>query len=395
MAVSNKKYLFGIPVALFAVLIIFRHFVPESVNWDVSFSAHKKIPYGCSVINGLLRELFPGQEIFHNTASFYMTLDHYNKSRKNLIIITENFNPDDLDLDAMLEFVGRGNNLFLSSFSFPSKLCDTVGFETHHSVIDTSFLKKVKESLNLNYLPPGSNSIHFYNKRFPDQYFDSIVSGITILGTDRLLRPDFIATGFGRGKIYIHCQPMAFTNYHILYGNYQYACAALSVLPVANTIWDQYYKSDRFINMSPVRFILSNQSLKIAWYIIIFIIIIYFIFGSRRKQRPIPVIKPPENTSLGFIKSIAGLYFKSQNHADIAKKKVMYLREFLRTKYGYKITEASPENILILTEKSGAEPETVDEMLRRAVYVEKSLDIYADELVRINHLIESFYQNCK
>jgi hypothetical protein len=188
---------------------------------------------------------------------------------------------------------------------------------------------------------------------------------------------------------------MAFTNYHILYGNYKYACAALSVLPIKNTIWDQYYKSDRFVNMSPVRFILSNQSLRVAWYIIIFTILIYFIFGSRRKQRPIPVIKPPENISLEFIKSIARLYFKGQNHADIAKKKVMYLREYLRNKYGYKVTEASAENIRILTEKSGADFETVDEMLRRAVYVENSLDIYRNELVRINQLIESFYQNCK
>ncbi|HLO60020.1 MAG TPA: DUF4350 domain-containing protein [Bacteroidales bacterium] len=391
----KKKHIVFIPVLLFAMLIVIKHMQPEQVDWSVSFSGYKKIPYGCSVTRLLLKDIFTGSSIDENNSSFFISLKKSGDNKRNLVVVTTDFYPDSLDLQALLHFVSKGNNVFMSAFSFSEELCDTLGIKDNETTLDTSVLKKYPEKLHLAYYADDS-AFHF-SRRMSEHYFMNIDSAdhVIVLGTDRFERPDYIMTEFGKGKIFMHCEPLALTNYHILYSNHQYAAAVLSAMPVLPVIWDQFYKPDRVIDASPMRYILSEKSLRSAWYLITFTILVYLIFGAKRRQHAIEIIDPPQNSSLEFIKSIGKLYYKGQNHIDIAKKKVIYLREFLRNRYGFRSIDFSEENIKSLAEKTGAGIDLIDEMLRRAAYTEKSLDLNAEELIRINFLIEEFYKKCK
>src|SRR5512145_1546481 len=113
MPVMNKKHVLIILI-LFAALIVLRHLAPKPQNWELSFSGYKKSPYGCKVTKDLLHVIFPNKDIHINTGSYYITLQD-SVSQSNLIIISDHFNPDDLDLNALLDFVAQGNNLFISS----------------------------------------------------------------------------------------------------------------------------------------------------------------------------------------------------------------------------------------------------------------------------------------
>jgi hypothetical protein len=61
------------------------------------------------------------------------------------------------------------------------------------------------------------------------------------------------------------------------------------------------------------------------------------IFTAKRKQKIIPVIKPPANKMLAFVRSIAGLYLLKNNNADLILKKQIYWGEELKRKYGIDI----------------------------------------------------------
>jgi hypothetical protein len=61
------------------------------------------------------------------------------------------------------------------------------------------------------------------------------------------------------------------------------------------------------------------------------------IFTAKRKQKIIPVINPPANKMLDFVRSIAGLYLQKNNNADILLKKQIYWGEELKRKYGIDI----------------------------------------------------------
>jgi hypothetical protein len=392
--VKNKKYLVIILV-LFVLLIVVKHYMPKPVNWDLSFNGYKKIPYGCSVMKDLLPIIFPGNGISVNDKSFYLTLDS-TFTGHNLLIINSAFNPDNLDLETLLDFVSHGNTVFISSLSFSERFSDTLGFKTENRYFDTVFFKKkVEEKLHLR-LPEGKNSEFLFITGMPDHFFvqyDTLNS--KALGTDHSGKTDFIVQNFGNGKIYLHCKPLALTNFHILYSNYQYACSALSMLPVAPTIWDQYYKSDRFINNSPVRYILSNSALRSAYYVILCTLLIYLVFGSRRKQRPIPVVQALQNTSLDFIRSVGKLYYKTFNHADLAKKKLIYYNEFLRTKYNLKSPFNTPEELAIASKKTGVEMEIIERLSKRYHNIDRIWDYDEKDLMTLHQLLENFYKNCK
>jgi|WetSurMetagenome_2_1015567.scaffolds.fasta_scaffold00097_28 hypothetical protein len=393
MAKRNKIFLAAILV-LFTALIVIRHFAPKPVDWRLNFSGNRRSPYGCSVAKELLPVLFPGKEISVNTANFYLTLRQDTIDKKNLIIINDEFNPDDLDLTALLAFAARGNSVFISSLSFTGRLCDTLKFKTNMPAIDTSMLKRVKEELRLSYSATAPDSVFFYKKMMPDSRFESYDTLNTVtLGRDKSGNVNFILTRFGKGEIFIHCQPLAFTNFHLLYGNYRYGFTALSHLPVENTIWDQYYKPEKIIDLSPVRYILSQPALKAAYFMLVFTIIVYMIFGSKRMQRIIPVIGPEINTSLDFVTTVGKLYYRSRNHSDLARKKLIYFKEFIRNRYF--IQAINSEKIITLSQKSGVEEEKIRHLITIAGNISGKTQITRQELAELHQSLEDFYKNCK
>jgi hypothetical protein len=117
MTRSKQLYLLGI-IILFAALIALNYNSPKPVNWSETYNVNDKEPYGCYILNDLLPTIFPKQKVDYNQEGFYLSLDSSSVDRKNLIVITTNFNPDQLDLDVLLKYVSKGNNLFVSSYRF-------------------------------------------------------------------------------------------------------------------------------------------------------------------------------------------------------------------------------------------------------------------------------------
>jgi len=214
------------------------------------------------------------------------------------------------------------------------------------------------------------------------------------LGTNKIGDPNFMAVPFNEGMVYLHCQPLAFTNYHILYGNKDYVRNVLSYLPVTNTIWDEYYKPFANHEISPVRYILKESPLKFAYLFTLVMILIYMIFGSKRKQRYIKIITPLHNESLQFIKNVGQLYFKSKNHADLAKKKIIYFKEFLRNRYNISQIPIDERGIGKMAYKSGVDEGLVKSIVGKIKYMEIQSYIHQDLLIELHKKIEEFKKNC-
>lgn len=393
MRLRNSKNLIVV-FALFACLIVLKHFIPQEADWSLSFSGFEKKPFGCIITREMLKEVFPGKNIDIQSASLYMTLKNPGEKR-NLIIICDEFSPDLYDCQSLLRFIEAGNNVFISAMSYKGIFSDTLKFKTDFSLFDTSLLKRTREVLHLSYYKP-SDSGFVFKRYMPDHFFTAYDTAVTsILGTDENNNTNFIMNRFGRGQIYLHCQPFAFTNYHMLYGNHEYANAALWLLPLENTIWDQYYKPDRVVNTSFMRYILGNAPLQWGYYVALITLLFLFIFGSKRIQRIIPVIKPLQNSSLNFIKTVGGLYFKSQNHADLAKKKVAFFHEHLVMKYRLKQPFLMPSQIKFLSLKTSIEEIKLLELLTYSDEIARKSYITREELFHIHTIIEEFYKISK
>ena len=393
---SKNKYIFlSLTVALFIVLISLKHYSPKPVDWKPNFEEYSKSPYGCFVLNDMMKTVFPSQNIKFNNTGFFVSLDSNYTNRQNLIVITSEFEPDLYDTKALLNYAAKGNNVFISSTNFGRLFLDTLELKIKSPVIDTSAFKMGDEVLYLENATLKNDSVFHFNRKMPVVNISSYNSKkSTLLGTNRYHKPNFISIEHGLGKIYLHTQPMVFTNYHLLYGNIKYASIVLSYLPVQETIWDNYYKPGRIINTSPMRYILSQPPLQTAYYILLLSLIIYMILESKRRQRIIPVIKPPENHSLQFVKTIGNLYYRQHNNTDLAKKKIIFFKEFLRERYYITSILASNENINHLASKSGLPVKQIKKLLESAQYFETANSITDGGLIELNYRIELFYEQC-
>ena len=136
-------------------------------------------------------------------------------------------------------------------------------------------------------------------------------------------QPNFVKINFGEnnGAFYIHTNPFAFTNYHLLDTKEDYAATVLSFLPKQQVIWDNYYKSGRKIISSPLHYILTSPALKWAFYTSVFTLLLFVIFRGKRTQRIIPVVEPLENSTVEFTQTIGELYYQSGDYTNIISKK--------------------------------------------------------------------------
>ena len=157
-------------------------------------------------------------------------------------------------------------------------------------------------------------------------------------------------------------------------------------------VWTEYYQLGRQESGSPLRFVLSNESLKWAYYIMLFTLLFFVFFEMKRKQRIIPIVKPPENTTLEFAETVGNLYFNHGDHLNLALKKILFFKEQLRSKY-YMQTGVLDEGFYLeLSNKTGKELKAVKSLFQHIEEVEAKKQISKTELFNLSEELDEFFK---
>lgn len=389
---GDRKYIVILSLVFLAFILI-EYYQPQPVDWRPSFSKSDKIPYGDYIIYDFLPDIFPGKNVSVTTMPAYNSLPDSDSVESNYVIINEQFYPDSLDIKKLLGYVASGNNVFITAKDFSDPFSDSLKVKTS---VDFSIDYNAKDSLSLNFEQDAYKSPDDfkYRKGTVDYYFINYdTAHTTVLGKNSKNEPDYIRIKHGAGSFYISTVPYAFTNYNALKGkNAGYISRALSYLPVANVLWDEYYKVNKSEAGTPLRFILSNAALMRAYYILIFGLILYVIFEGKRKQRVIPVIKPLQNTSLEFVETIGMLYYQKGTNLAIAKKKIQFFLDVIRSKYNIGTSAMNEEFYDSLSQITGVALPEIKNLFTFIVGVNYSESIDDAELFKLNNMIEDFYQ---
>lgn len=394
---KSNRILTGILIGGLLVLIVVIAITPRPVDWSLSFSRRHDTPMGTRLVYRMLPQLFPNQDIIVSHSRLIDFLREATPINSNFIFINESLEFDQSETERLLEIVSAGNNIFLATSAVSEEMADTLNLGILKS--STPILSK------------GSDSIgyHFTNRRLKSAYgywyrkaatsnritsYDTLRT--TVLGHDHLGNTNFIRMAFGNGFLYLNSNPIAFTNYHLLSGsNSEYIFKSLSYLPVTSTVWDENYKIGTPLIDSEMTFVLSRPALRMAWYVLFVGILLVFIFQGKRRQRIIPIVSKPVNTSLSFIETIGRLYFSRQNHHDIASKRFVYFLEYLRSHYY--LDTSIPESRLIeeAARKSGVPERAIAAIFKMAGNLERVNKISQEDLQQFNRQIDFFYRNCR
>ncbi len=387
-------------VALVITLALF--FGPtfyKTVDWEESFNEESTKPYGVSIFYKELPNLFKNKTIktvYHQPDSYLNAQTDSlgnNIAQGNFLIIG---NSDYLEynaISALLDFVHKGNTLFISDYWFPETITDTLD-------IDISFAKNPNDSLSYLSFKNTKLKPTLIDKNEGDNYFSHLNSAThTVLGYSKTdsTRINFIKTPFGKGTILLHTEPKVFTNYNLLKDNrYQYTEGVISYLPDANVYFNSYSKIQSYNNgkaekKSNLSWFLEQTAFKWAWYTALVFTLLFIIFNAKRRQRIIKIIKPLENTSVAFVKTISNLYFETQDHKNLIDKKITYFLEKTRTDFNLDTTQLNNEFIDKLTAKSNKKREDIEHLVNYIVWLRKQKSVSEQHLITLNKQIEAFY----
>ncbi|CAM3769365.1 DUF4350 domain-containing protein [Flavobacterium gelidilacus] len=388
-----KVYIFLLVLILIGIIFVDAS-RPKPINWSATFALNDKIPFGLYVFSQESDKLFSSQKVTKHSNTpyeyFYDKYDYEDSTytvKGDILYINDEFTIDKNSVDELFYYASRGNDVFISSSSFSKNLKDTLGFEIEtSSIFMDSFALKVSNK-NLN---PKD---YYYSKGVSTKYFSKIDTTTTVvLGHQNSTKENltnFIKIPYKKGNFYLHTQPIVFTNYYMLKNkNYEYVEQITSYLNQDKIYWFAKSYDDAQLNQSPMRYILSQASLRWAWYISLISILIFIFFNAKRKQRVIPIIEPLRNTTVDFTKTIGNLYYQEGNHKNIIDKKIIYFLEKTRNEYLVDTTVLDATFINRFQQKSGKKKEDIAALVQLINQLKRKEICNENDIISLNLTIE-------
>ncbi len=394
---SKSQKIFGIVLLLvLAVLVYAESTKPVPISWFPSYTNTDKIPLGTYVFFDLFNDTFEEKIQEINSPPYEALKDSTLAGTYFFINNVVAF--DKTEMESLLSWTEKGNTLFIAANYHSEALLDTLQFKTKTAFL----LNKFNTEPLLNLVNEKLSAPKPFHLDIDAQvsYFEEIDTlKTTILGiaqvyndTLSITKPviNFVHIPLGNGNIYLHNQPEAFTNYFLLKDeNAKYTQNVLSYLNTNATIyWDNYYKSGKKIAVSPLHVLFANKYLKWAYYFVLIGVFLFILFEGKRKQKPIPVIKPLSNKSYEYTQTISGMYLDKKDHKEIANKQIILFLEFIRIRLRLPTEKIDKRFMQTVASRSNSTEEEVALIFSEIDRISKKPQLSKEEL-------EALYKNIK
>lgn len=425
---STTKYItLGVVLAAILALFVYSQNSKKKHNWRETYDEKSKHPFGSFVIHDMLKTYFSDNQLYDLKERIAKSLpapDSLNQIA-NYIFIGDGMYADTADTDKLLLFVHEGNKALLAANMLPNYLLESI---FRDDCVDDDnryhyFVSDYLDSIELNFKHPQlvekkpiEYEFFIGDTRYRHEWsrIDTLrgectegAKNFTPLGYMSNDNVNFVRVKYGKGEIYLHSNPIVFTNFHLLDSiKLRYASKVFSHLTAGAIYWDTKSRTSRDIirrmngsnpsidREGPLSYILEQPALRWAWFIMLSLIGLYLLFTAKRKQRTIPILEEKSNTSLDFIHTIGHMYFKQGECIRLCDMMLKQFQSFVRDKYHLATREMNEEFIKILALKS----DIPEERIKRIVSYENLIyrnSITEETMVDFYHMLNNFYKTCK
>lgn len=401
------------------------------------------------MIYELMKNVRSTQEfvLIKDSVNSELPLDPSDK-KDSYIYIGREYYGDLLDVESILKFVERGNNAFFFCMSQSNLVFDSLVRAPYDPYAEDFYYDEYtdtyEESSYNNYNQNNriyevlSDSVHlkldkashltlpcyvsyvrdFEPVPFSWMYFkDSLLTHhgeeTEMLGHFDEGYNNYFRLKYGEGEIYFHITPIAFTNYYMRNDTVmQYCREALSYFGDGKIYWDEDNRSYDYRGISkasdtkpskpgegPLEFILSEKSLRAAWYLLLAGALLYLIFGAKRKQRIIATTENMENTSIEYAEVISQMFMNQQNHSKLVKMKMDIFKSHLRDRYGIRLPlqmEEEGEPLYAeISQKSSVSVDIIRSIFEKYKILGSIVIVDTPELLEFHRLTEKYYSLSK
>ena len=363
---------------------------------DETFSKTDKRPFGTYIAYRQMESMFNLNSIKDKKQSFDKTWRGISDTASLYVCITPYLFVNYDEVKAMLDYVYAGNSLFIAANYFDTTLLHQIKCKEAYWPVPPKYFYFF-DSIRTTSTKYSDSAFSYYYHPFKSSfiYQDSVFT--KTLGVNEENDPNFIVFFHGKGKLFLHCGPKAFSNYFLLKNdNYKYLQNTFSYTSnyPDHLYWDNYYRTlgARGTGKGALAEILSHNALAWAFWLLLLLLLLYIFFGGKRRQRIIEKLKPNENTTVTFTETIGRLYLQKKDNRNIAEKMTTYFNEHVRNNYFLNTNIINDDFITTLSRKSGVEKEKVESLYREINHVHNSGSIDDYQLLSLNEQIQNFYK---
>ena len=397
MGKTIKLYLAGIFLLVLIILLI-DTFRIKPTNWKPTYSLDYKNPFDLYVFNREIKNIIPENRITRILSTPYEYIQNQTDTVTYLMIRQNMYFIGDT---VILEKVKEGSNLFVSSENFVRNITDSLALKYTEADSDLS-LKKL-DMLTLSLTNKNWSKADYQMKPVNNTFafVDADAATTTILGTEKLpdgkIYPNFLNIKYGKGYIFIHNQPQVFTNHALLseQSSAGYVAHLLSYIPKDRpVVWfvqGQTLNPNAPKNETGLSVVFRYPALRAVWLLLVYGLLLYIFFNSKRRQRIVPVIKPLRNTTVEFVQTIGNLYYQQGNTANVIDKKIVFFLDRIRTGYFIDTSKLDERFAEKLKSKSEKDIELITEIIDFINEFRKNKTAEKKDLIHINKLIEAFW----
>ncbi|MEZ5174248.1 MAG: DUF4350 domain-containing protein [Bacteroidia bacterium] len=411
---SNRNIWIFVALLSGALLLFFilmsnskKHF-----DWHESFEFQSTQPYGYSFLREFLNTRYGKDSV----ELFYDSYDGLpDQANASLVITGSSYQPDSIESKILADWVADGHDVLIIQKTIPysmsaaiwdTNICNldkyfNAGYYYNEKVSATHFHRELQSKHKAVFEYRVVDSLYNYDFGCFDSSLFCPTSPLIPLASIDIAYINFATLKHGKGNYYFHISPIMFSNYELTnIERFNYIEGVFSYLQGNRIFVDQghYYGTDQFhsdyVPSTPFSFILSHRALRFALYTLLAMTLIYILTGLRRKQRIIPVIEPPLNSSLQFLQATGRIYFLQRDHAGLLRLQIKFLLQFIRNRYHIHAKNLNEIKVGELSERSGVSKSDLEELFldyqRLHLYVELSDKDIIGFYKHLNH----FYKNC-
>ena len=370
-----------------------------------TYSYVDKNPFGAYIAYHQLTEMFYRNSMRNEKRSFEKAAIYQDDTSSVYICIAHSLFTTDDDVSAIISFAERGNDIFLSCAEFDDNLLKRLNCEVtdvyinklHPDIYETTGLR-----INTG-ISQDSGFYRYFYFPFTSKFSSYNKTNTHVLGVNENGDADFIVISKGSGHIFLHLDPRAFSNYFLLQkNNYQYMEKAFGFLNAYpdHVYWNNYYlkfrskqsrldDNDDFNSFSEI---LSHPPLAAAFWLAIILLLLYILFGMKRRQRIVEMIKPNENTTVTFTETIGRLYLQKKDNKNIAGKMITYFNEYIRNNYFLNTNIINDDFITTLSRKSAVPRDKVESLYRAMDHALQHPTVDDYQLLSLNEQMQDFFK---
>jgi len=389
--------------ALAVGFVVMTALQPTPQDWRPTYERASAQPLGTEVFYTLLPE-WVGAPVEPVDEPPYLRLADSARTDLTYLFLTGAFAPDEAEARRLVRFAERGGTVFVAAEEVAGPLADTLGLPRDAAV-------KAGGPWGLDYQPSGFGSrsdslLHLVNPalrreggyRFPFSVVRWQIRGLdpartTVLGRDDAPRVTFVRVRVGEGQFLLTSTPLVFTN-AALVGEGDagdYVAGVLAYLPRQPVLWDDYYKPFRAEARTPLRVVLRSPPLRWAYWMTLVGTVLFVVFRGRRWQRPVPVVAPPPNALVGFVRTVGRLYWQHGDRHGLVARKLRYFLDRLRSRLHLADVDLSEETERRVVQRSGLPEAQVAALFARFRRLRRTRNPDPKELIDLDRALDRFY----